>query len=178
MAETVSKLLSNRLLFWAASLFVAWHVAAMVVAPLTFEDEVDESFLRRIFHPYLMLFRLNHKWDFYAPSVDQGEQLRYAVEDAAGNIRTFSPIEDFSWWHPAYWWHKARHSQIILSTDISKSIVPSLCRQHGDLKPAAIILLQLQQEDFLRGDHRRGRHPLDPEFIQIIPLLRLECSTS
>ena len=94
--------LRERLIFMAMSAFVVWHVMAIMIAPASDNSALAQS-LRRVFDPYLTLFRLNSKWDFYAPNVGRGHQLRYIVEGADGDRRTFTSTDGWSWHHPAYW---------------------------------------------------------------------------
>ncbi len=169
------KLLRNRLLYLAASAFVAWHTLAIFVAPMPNDSPLAQS-LRSVLQPYLTLFMLDNKWNFYSPNVGAGEQFRYVVEDAAGNTRTFSPIEEVSWWHPSYWWFKAWHIAIANAPDVhGASVAALLCEKHASLKPVAITLLYVLQKDFLPADYLAGKNPLDPEFIEVTTLERVKC---
>lgn len=157
--------LRGRLVFMAMSAFVVWHVMAIMIAPASDNSALAQS-LRRVFDPYLTLFRLNSKWDFYAPNVTRGHQLRYIVEGADGDRRTFTPTDGWSWHHPAYWWFRAWNDAIIASPDrYADRAIASLCRQHIALRPTAITLQLIQQQDFTPADHLAGGHPLDAEFV-------------
>ena len=80
----ISKQWRKRLTYMAMSVFVGWHTLALVVAPAPDSSAIAQSF-RRLFHPYLTLFSLDNKWDFYAPDVGKGRQFRYDIEDAPGS---------------------------------------------------------------------------------------------
>ena len=157
------------------SLFVVWHTLAMVVAPAPDSSVMAQS-LRKLLHPYLALFRLDNKWDFYAPNVGKGHQFRYVIEDAAGARRTFMPTDDLSWYHPAHWWFRAWYDAIVASPEIhSDSVAVRLCRQHAALHPVAITLLNLEEKNFSPADHMSGKNPLDSEFVTVNTLKRVKC---
>ena len=82
----ISKPLRERLTYTAMSVFLAWHTVAMVLAPAP-DNSVIAIALRPLFQPYLSLLRQDNRWDFFAPTVETGTELRYTLEDAAGNAR-------------------------------------------------------------------------------------------
>ena len=171
----ISKQWCERLIYTALSVFVAWHTLAIVVAPAP-DGSVTVQSLRRLLHPYLTLFRLDNKWDFYAPNVGKGHQFRYVIEDVAGTRHTFLPTDDLSWFHPSHWWFRAWYDAIAESPDVhGDSIAARLCRQHAALRPVAITLLNLEEKDFLPADHLSGKHPLDSEFVTVHTLKRVRC---
>ena len=170
-----SKRLGGRLAYIAASAFVTWHTLAVIVAPLPDSSAIARA-VQPIFYPYLTLFMIGHTWDFYSPNVGTGHQLRYSVEGADGKTLTVSPIDEMSWWHPAYWWFKAWHTQIIAEPDEhGDGFAAFVCAQHAGLKPVAITLLEVQQADFVPADHLDGRHPLEPDYVNVNELKRIEC---
>jgi hypothetical protein len=157
--------LRERLIFMVMSAFVVWHTVAIMVAPASDNSALAQS-LRRVFGPYLTLFRLDSRWDFYAPNIGRGQQLRYVIEGADGNHRTVAAAGDWGWFHPAYWWFRSWNDAVIASPDrYADRAIASLCRQHAALRPAAITLLRIEQQDFTPDDHLAGRHPLDAEFV-------------
>jgi hypothetical protein len=54
-------------------------------------------------------------------------------------------------------------------------IVAELCREHAALRPVAITLLGVEGKEFRPEDRRRGKHPLDPEFITLHSLTTIRC---
>jgi hypothetical protein len=171
----ISKPWCQRLLYVAMSVFVVWHVLAIVVAPAPDSSAMVQS-LRRLLHPYLTLFRLGNKWNFYAPNVGKGHQFRYIVEDAAGTSRTFMPTDDLSWYHPTHWWFRAWYDAIVDSPDVhGDSAAARLCRQHAALHPVAVTLLSLEEKDFSPADHLGGKHPLDSDFVTVNVLKHVRC---
>jgi hypothetical protein len=54
-------------------------------------------------------------------------------------------------------------------------IVAELCREHAALQPVAITLLGVEGRRFEREDRRRGKHPLDLEFITLHSLKTIRC---
>ena len=55
--------LRERLVFMAMSAFVVWHTMAMMIAPASDNSVLVQS-LRRVFDPYLSLFRLEQQMGF------------------------------------------------------------------------------------------------------------------
>jgi hypothetical protein len=158
------------------SAFVVWHTIAMMIAPGS-DNSLLVQELRRVYDPYLSLFRLNNRWDFYAPNVGRSHQLRYVVEGADGARETFVPTDDWHWYHPGYWWFRAWNDAIIASPDDYADImIATLCRKHAASRPAAITLTVLQQLGFAPADHLSRRHPLDPEFVEESTLRRGPCT--
>jgi hypothetical protein len=90
----------SKLNYVAMSLFLGWHTLAIVIAPAPGRSATAQS-MRVLLQPYLTLFDLDNKWDFYAPNVDRGRQLRYVIEDAAGTSHSFVPTKDLNWFHPS-----------------------------------------------------------------------------
>ena len=73
----------ERAAYLAMSGFLAWHTLAIVVAPAPDGSVVAES-LRAAMQPYLTFFRLDNAWDFFAPVIGPGSELRYFTENEAG----------------------------------------------------------------------------------------------
>ena len=174
----VWKELRERLVYMAMSALVVWHTIAMMVAPAS-DSSVLVGSLRTVFDPYLTLFRLDNKWNFYAPEIGRGHQLRYVVESADGARRTFTPTDEWNWHHPGYWWFRAWNDAIIASPDVyGDAVVATLCQKHADLKPAAITLLVIREQIFTPVDHRNGKHPMDADFVVEDTLKQAKCPTS
>jgi hypothetical protein len=53
-----------------------------------------------------------------------------------------------------------------------------LCSKHARLHPVAVTLLELQQNDYWREDAIHGKLPLDPEYVTVNPVKRVECPNS
>ena len=171
----IAKPWRERLIYVAMSVLVAWHTLAIVVAPAPSGSAIAQL-LRSLLHPYLTLFRLDNKWDFYAPNVGKGHQFRYIIEDAAGTLHTFMPTDDLNWYHPSHWWFRAWYDAIVESPDVhGEPAAARLCRQHAALHPVAITLMNLEEKDFSPADHLSGKHPLDSEFVTVTDLKRVRC---
>jgi hypothetical protein len=165
----------QRLIYTAMSVFVAWHTLALVVAPAPNNSEIVQSF-RILLQPYLTLFRLDNKWDFYAPEVDKGRQFRYDIVDASAKSHSFVPTDELNWFHPAYWWFRSWYDAVIDYPEIyADHFAALLCRKHASLQPASISLLYFQVEDFSPENHLSGNHPLDSEFVKVITLKQAAC---
>ncbi len=167
----------DRLTYLAMSLVVGWHSLAMVVAPAPDSSAMVQS-VRPLLQPYLSLFRLDTPWNFFAP-VGKHFQFRYVIEDAAGNEQTFVPTEESSWFVPSYvWWREFKYLyEGIMETPETRgdAVAALLCRKHAALQPFAVTLLQIQEQDFWPEDHLRGKRPLDPEFVTVNTLKRVQC---
>ena len=165
----------SKLSYVVMSLFLGWHTLAIVVAPAPGSSATVQS-LRVLLQPYLTLFGLDNKWDFYAPSVARGRQLRYVIEDAAGTSHTFVPAKDLNWFHPSYWWVGAWHDAIAdYPETFGDYAVVLLCRKHASLHPISITLLSIQENDFSKTDHLSGKHPMDAEFVTETTLKSDKC---
>jgi hypothetical protein len=167
----------DRLTYLAMSLVVGWHSLAMVVAPAPDSSAMMQS-LRLLVQPYLSLFRLDTPWNFFAP-VGKHFQFRYVVEDAAGNEHTFVPTEESSESLPGYvWWREFKYLyEGVMETPETRgdAVAALLCRKHASLAPLSITLLQLQEQDFWPEDQLLGKRPLDPEFVTVNTLTRVQC---
>ena len=165
----------QRLTYAAMSIFVAWHTVAMVVAPASSNSILAQG-LRRVFDPYLTLFRLDNAWDFYAPIVGQGQELRYLVEDASGNHFTFVPTAELSTLHPNFWWYRAWYNKLIEEPESYGDYFALLqCRKHASLHPISIDLVMVEQKKFSREDYLNGKTPMDGEFLTENPLRSVKC---
>jgi hypothetical protein len=171
----MSRQWQERLTYAALSVFLAWHTLALMFAPMP--DSALTEPLGGLLHPYLTLLRLNNTWGFYAPEVGSGQQFRYVVEDATGKEHTFIPTEDFSWFHPAFWWIRAWHKVIIESPDeFGDQAAALFCKKHASLNPISITLIQVLQDDFPVEDQLAGKHPMDAQFVSVNTLKRVKCS--
>jgi len=167
----------TRLLYMAMSAFVAWHSAALLVAPAPATSAIAQS-LRAVFDPYLTMLGLDNQWSFYAPNIGWGRQFRYAVEDAEGRRHNFAPAEHLSWYHPGYWWFRAWHDAIMTTPDLyGAQVAAQLCRDHASLKPVSVSLIRAQQGEFWPEDHLAGHRPMDPDFLSEEILSTVKCKS-
>jgi hypothetical protein len=152
-------------LFAAMSLLIAWHTFVMVVAAAP-PDSVIAKAARALVHPYLILLNLDNDWGFFAPDVGTSYQFRYIVEDAAGKRHGFIPTDKLSRFNPNSIWLRDRYGSIMHSVDTyGDAAVAELCREHVALRPVAVTLLGIEGKEFGPADRRRGKKPLDPEFV-------------
>lgn len=160
------------------SLIVAWHSLAIIVAPMP-ADSTPAQWLRGLVQPYLSLFRLDNKWNFFAPRVEKHTQFRYIVEDAAGKQHVFIPVQDASESIAHYvMWREFKYffEGVMESPDVrGRPISTLLCKKHAPLKPVAISLVQVQELEFLPDDYLQGHRPLDSEFVAVHPLAKHKC---
>jgi hypothetical protein len=165
----------QRLTYLVMSAFVAWHTLAMVIAPAP-ASSVLVGTMRAALQPYLTLFGLDNRWDFFAPTIGSGSELHYSVEDAAGARHSFTPTEQVSWFHPAYIWSRDWHYGIIDDPQLYADRAGALlCREHAALHPVSITFVQYEQGEFTVADKSNGKHPTDPEFITETTVKTVEC---
>ena len=171
---SLPKWLRERLATMAMSVLVVWHTIAMVVA--TAPDSALTRSALSLMQPYLTLFRLDTGWAFFAPNVSRGWQLRYTLEDAAGNKHTFIPEDSVNRYHPSAIWTLDRYKEIMDSPDLyGEAAAEEFCREHAALRPVSITLLGVDQNEFSPEDRLDGKHPLDPEFIKVHTLRTIPC---
>jgi hypothetical protein len=167
-----------RLTYAAMSAFVAWHALAMMIAPAPDVSEAVKT-LRIPFQPYLSFLKLDNQWDFFAPNVGSGSQFRYIVEDTNGNHHPFIPDRDLSWFHPSFFWFRSWFNGIFAAPETyADSAGAFFCRKHAALRPVSVILLEAEQGDFTPKDQLRGKRPLDPEFVTVTTVKKIECARS
>ncbi len=166
-----------RATYLAMSLIVAWHSIAIMVAPAP-DASVFARSLRSLVQPYLSLFRLDDKWNFFVPP-GKFSHLRYVVEDADGKKHVFVPAEEPSGSIPRYvMWREFKYlyEGVMEIPDIRAATIGALlCRKHASLHPIAISFLQVQELDFSPDDYLQGHRPLEPQFISVAPLAKVKC---
>jgi hypothetical protein len=157
------------------SLFVAWHTFAIIVAPAP-SNSLTDSF-RRVLQPYLTLFRLDNEWGFFAPNIGAGTLFRYVIEDKAGGTHTFNPAEQLSWYHPNYFWFRSWYYAIMDDPDLyADDAAARLCKEHADLQPVAITLMEVEEKEFKSSDLLAGKVRTDPEFYTVTTIKRDKCA--
>ena len=172
----VSKSWRDRLTYAAMSAFLAWHTAAMLIAPAPGLSRAVQA-ARAPFEPYLSLFRLDNRWDFFAPSVGLESTFRYIVEDKAGTQHLFKPTENLNWLHPTFIWSWALSEAVTWDPDTyADSTGAYLCRKHAALRPVAVTMLQAEPRYFTPEDALAGKRPIDPEFLTETTVKRVECT--
>jgi hypothetical protein len=170
----------QRLTYFAMSLVVAWHSVAMMVSPAPTGSEIVYA-LRSVFHPYLVFFRLETPWNFFAP-VGKHAEFRYVVVDAAGKEHLFVPSEEPAQSLSSYvWWRELKYFNdgIMASPEFRGDAAGALlCQRHAALKPLSVTLLEVAEQNYGRVDELLGKHPLGPEFTVVVPLRRVACPNS
>jgi hypothetical protein len=156
------------------SVFVVWHTLAMVVAPAP-DNNITER-LRPLLQPYLTLFSIDTRWDFFAPDVSRKNQFRYVIRDSAGKEQTFVPADELNRLSPSYTWFRLWYVTVMESPDVhGDTFAAFFCLKHAALRAASITLLEIQEGYFWPHDHLSGKHPLDSEFVTVNTLKRFTC---
>jgi hypothetical protein len=179
-AIVISAQWRQRLTYLLMSLVVAWHSLAMMISPAPNDSTLVQS-LRSVFHPYLELFRLETPWGFFAP-VGKHAQFRYVIEDASGHTQTFIPAEEPSPSLARYaLWREFKYLLDGVMANPEFRGDPAgvrFCREHADLHPVAVTLLEIVEQDYRPQDEILGKRPLDPQFVAVVPLRRVACPDS
>jgi len=93
---------------WAqivVSLLLVWHVAAVLMGPLSFPPTMISDRVHPIFRPYLGATFLDHGYKFFAPDPGPSHLVRYELEFADGSNRggVFPNLDD-EW--PRLFYHR------------------------------------------------------------------------
>jgi hypothetical protein len=162
----------ERLTYTVMSVFVAWHSLAIVIAPAP--ASAMAKGLRAPVQAYLTLLRLDNLWNFFAPIVGTTPQLRYVIEDKAGEKLTFAPETEFR--GPSYIWFKAWHYAIMdHPEDYADIAAARYCRKHAALHPVSITLLEVEEKDFTPADFLAGKQRWDPDFVTVSVIKFVTC---
>jgi hypothetical protein len=163
----------DRLTYLAMSAFVAFHTVVIVIVP---NASATGASLRALVQPYLSLFALEATWTFFAPSVGKDSEFRYVIEDATGHEHTFIPLKQFKWFLPSYYFVRSLYYAVMDDTEnFAGYFAAQACRDHAALRPVAVTMIELKEQDFRLEDYRRGKRPTDPEFVIENPLKTVEC---
>jgi hypothetical protein len=170
-----------RLSYLLMSVVVGWQALAIVISPAPDNSEAVQA-LQSLLKPYLSALRADNAWGFFAPRVHKQTLFRYIVEDAAGKEHRFTPQRAPARSLSAYaMWREFRYlyEGILANADERGDAAGALlCSKHAALHPVAVILVEIQQNDYWREDAIRGKRPLDPEYVTVNPVKRVECLNS
>ena len=162
-------------MYLVMSAFVTWHALALIIAPAPGESDLTKT-LHGILQPYLMFFRLENPWSFFAQI--PGAELRYTVEDATGTRTEIAPTKT-NWFHPENLWLKDWNYSIMDKPELyAERAGEILCRKHASLHPVSITFVQHEHGDFSPYDWFDGKHPQDPEFTKKKTLQTVQCPAS
>ena len=159
------KLWRSRVKMLAMSLVVAWQSLAILVAPAPSDSETVQA-VRYVMQPYLSLFRLDNGWAFFAP-IGKHSEFRYVIKDGEGLDHTFVPTEEpatsiskYVWWRE---WKYLWDGFMQTATNRAAHVGLLLCREHPELNPLFVTLLEIREQNYLPQDVLNGQRPLDPE---------------
>lgn len=171
----MTKVWRERVTYTAMSLLVAWHTLAMVVAPAPATSDLVRG-LRIVLKPYLQFLAIDNDWNFFAPEVRRNSVLRYVIRDGAGAEHSFDADANLNWLLPTSIWFRDWYLAVLDHPDAFAAEFAALfCREHADLHPVAITLLDAEEQDFGPQDRLQGKRPLDPEFVKVTEVKSFEC---
>src|SRR5262245_455715 len=143
-----SKSWYGRAIYSVMSVFVAWHTLAIIFAPAQ-GSRAGVRALRTLFHPYLTLFELDNRWNFFAPKINAWYHFRYILDEADGSRFVFLPIEGMNRYSPHFWWVRQWQDAIVNHPEINADLAGRLlCQKHPSLQPIAVTLMRIEQKDF------------------------------
>ncbi len=165
----------QRSVYAAMSALLAWHCFVILIAPLPEASAVAQA-LWPVVNPYVSLLSLDNRWDFFAPNVAAGYELRDLLEAADGTSRVFVPMKQISWFHPYYIWTDQWQDAIVDHPETYAGLAAALfCRAQASARPTAVTLVNVEQKPFWPQDYLAGKRPLDPDFVTENVLKRVPC---
>jgi hypothetical protein len=165
----------HRVGYSIASLFILWHVTAIVfVGPWPFENRA-KNFLAPIFSTYIDTLRLGGKWRFYAPNVGLGSMLRYNVIMENGSRQKMRLTEALDRSDPAYYRYTTTYVYVPDYPAFRDDFLQYLCNEHADLSPVVIDLDQIQQRRLGHEDYLKGDRPLDTKYLGRVDIATYRC---
>jgi hypothetical protein len=165
----------QRAIYAAMSAILAWHSFVILVAPLPEASAVAKA-LWPVVNPYVSLLMLDNHWDFFAPNVAAGYELRYILDTADGTSRIFVPMKEISWYHPYHIWTDQWQDAIVDRPETYADLAAALvCREQASWRPTAVTVVEVEQKPFGPEDYLAGARPLDPDFVAENVLKRVPC---
>lgn len=157
-----------------ASLFVLWHLGAIVLGPAPASYLAGE--LYPWYKPYLELLHLDNPWGFFAPDPTYGRAVRYVVEDRAGARHEFRLTEALARSQRAYLRYTSLSSSLIPAEPrFLRSAADYLCREHAALRPAHVVIVLRHQSLITPDDYLQGLRPLQDGVTESQALDPLPC---
>lgn len=157
--------MSSRLGRIALSLFVVFHLLAIVLIPAT-ENILSQS-LSGTLRPYAGLFGLDTGWKFFAPNPVIYRELVVTVENQDGsttNLQWPPSIKDFT--VTELFNRRNYHSLLTTITEdrLESFFVPWLCRSHANAERVVVLPVQRTIPDiYSAGRSRRSLEGLETE---------------
>jgi hypothetical protein len=137
-----------------------------VISPAPESTALSQA-LRFWYQPYLTLFRLDNMWEFFAPNIGGASQLRYNIEDDAGESQSFVPTEGLIWFHPSYFWIRSWSEAVTTNFGLyGASGAAALCRKHAALHPISITLLEYHEAKIYASGSLERREPHGPRVFR------------
>jgi hypothetical protein len=170
-----------RRLRWVISLWLVFHISAIVIAPWSVapsSDLVQDAW--GLYQPYLQLLFLNHGYHFFAPEPTESTLLAFEVERSDGTVITQQRIPNRSI-VPRLLYHRhfmltehLRDAPEELQQEWLQSYAEHLCWKYG----AARVKLTGQLHNLPSMDMiKDGVRLDDPESYESEPFGVFECKT-
>lgn len=165
------RLLKQRSALWCGliSLFVIWHIGALLIAPAPPSDLVRKFY--PAFRPYLSWLWLHTEWSLFGPDPDPGRMLRAHLVGANGETHTLALTESLRWRDPAYFRLTTLYNRIHPS--MPENITAGaryLAGQHRDWNVREVRFEIVRQMTMRPEWYLKGERPLDPDYLESVPL--------
>lgn len=157
-------LFKKRLAWVLASLFIVWHIGALIIAPLPSSYASNKMY--KWYKPYLTLLNINNGWAFFAPNPHTGVRMFYILRNAAGEEqkidftsqlhRQTTEFQRFTMMQDHIWLNASPYSQ---------SAAEFLCRRHEGFSPVTVAFefhraKMIQPEEYLQGQRTHDKENL------------------
>jgi hypothetical protein len=163
--------------YLAMSTLLIWHTLAILVGPAANSALTQQA--RKLLGPYLTVLGIDNRWAFFAPSVENGVIFRYEIALPSGERRAYVPLDQVPAYSPIRRWLRDRFREMLDKPDLYAGVVgEALCREHADLRPRSVTLIEALQKDFEAEDRLAGKSPFDPEFLKVTTIKTVSCPAS
>ena len=153
------------------SVFIIWHaVGITIVGP--FSESNFRNGLMSLYKDYLGILHLDTSWPFYAPNPGRGSVLRYETTSASGEKKYFHLTQARGKYEHAYFRYSNfynylfSHPKYAEKRGYDKSVARFLCARHKGKNVISIRFILLRQQEFTYEDYKKGKRPLDKEFLK------------
>lgn len=153
------------------SAFILWHIVAITVVGPSSKSYMRDN-LMVIFGPYLKVLNLDRSWPFYAPNPFFGSVLSYEISDDSGHRSSYPLTQARTKIEHGYFRYTNFYAYLFSDAAYShergydRSVARYLCKKHALGQGSSIYFMLRNQQKFTFEDYRRGKRPMDDEFLK------------